>query len=409
MSEQSAVELLEEYQIKCGYINYEDEHRTYAERILKEMYPDCSQEQIDAEYKHIVSELDAIKDILPTPYQSPDEFLLLHDLFQRISDQANKVLNPSRVTFPHKLTYGTIRMGEFSAFVESGIRDRDYLIVISDGLFTFANLLSKSIGLLIKGNETEKNKIAYSYSKESIENSLKNCHEAIIRFVDLIMAYVITGDPAKSKQYTPKKELWPILSLIRDAFELFVVGHEYSHVLLGHLDDCEKAMQINLINIKDAQIESVVLEWSKEIEADCTASLLTILAMEGFDFVCSFIGVDICLITLYMLEQISFKLMGQEVTHKSHPPGEVRREVVYNLLLEYNKDITTIFETNTYVMNELWERCMYILGKFDDVVKKIGFTSILDIKEYSVIQKLLYRVGDGLLDKYDTEHNGCNE
>ena len=123
--------------VKCGYINYEDEHRTYAERILKEMYPDCSQEQIDAVYKHIVSELDAIKDILPTAYQSPDEFLLLHDLFQRISDQANKVLNPSRVTFPHKLTYGTIRMGEFSAFVESGIRDRDYLIVISDGLFTF--------------------------------------------------------------------------------------------------------------------------------------------------------------------------------------------------------------------------------------------------------------------------------
>ncbi len=394
MDGNNSADMLREYQIKSGY-------KLITKSFLINMINmfDVSSFADEAFKKKYVKELEDLFERLPTCYQNPLTFQIVEDLFKKI-EKASAIISNDTLSFPDKITYGTANINSFTAFVESGVRENDYLILLSDALFTFANLMAKSVGLLLVTEKNEKNGyFQFSFSVDHIDRVIENNYDAIIRFTDLIMAYIITRSPEKAQQYTPNKRLASISSLIRDSFELFVVGHEYSHILLGHLKNNSQDM-FSYISLNDEKIKVIANNWKEEIEADQLAALLTIIAMKGFDFASSYVGVDISLIVLIILERIQEEIYGDKVMHMSHPPAEIRRNLVYENLVKQEPSITSIYESNSYILDVLWTRSKFIISKLNNRMQEIFKCSIYDL-DYDITRRILYRTGEIILKDYD--------
>ena len=395
----SSIDRLREYQIKSGYIPVDvNEYEVFIERSISKDLPKGVRDNLK---KTMLDELRMQVGQLPTEYQNPSTFMILQMLFKKIQKAAVYMSEQNKFNFPDRLTYGTASIGSFTAFVEDREHEQDYLILVSDDLFTFAHLLSKSIGMLtidFSGKSGDKTWFHFNLNEDHIEHALITNHEAIIRFTDLILAYSITNRASNAEQYTPDHRLAAISSLFLDSFELFVVGHEYSHLLLGHFfdragvaEDTEHYVELNA-----EKIEIIVTNWKQEIEADVLAAYLAITAMEGYDFASSYAGVDIGLITLIILERLESELKGKTLDPVTHPPAEMRREAVYENMLKVDNSIKGIYEANSHIIDALWNRCMYLITKLDEMLRETVNHKIINVP-YSLTQRLLYRIGDKLL------------
>lgn len=401
----NSVELLEYYQKKSGYpkSDYRDLDRGL-DTIFKDVRDEFSDEDIKAIKNLMFESIKKCSKDLPTQYQDPNMYFLLDSIFKRINEAACEMSESVELTFPEKITYGTVHE-QFAARVESCDCKGDYLLMVSDCVFMFANLLSKSMGLLLMDDAKENKEGAFSYSlsKEAISNALQNNFNAIIRFTDLVLAYIVTGQASMAKQYTPGIKLAAITELIRDSYELFVVGHEYSHILLGHFQRNPSENKFKSEVSVDEDKKYIVNNWIDEHSADYLSTFLTIKAMKGFDFVSSYMGIDICLITLIILERISV-LLGIGSDNTSHPPAELRRDLIFKFLLKENEDIKSIYEINTFIVDSLWDRCMYIITEINDFYEKKLKIKITDIN-YHFTRTLLYKIGEIILVKYNKEHS----
>lgn len=193
----------------------------------------------------------------------------------------------------------------------------------------------------------------------------------------------------------PDDILVKISSLIRESFELFIVAHEYSHILLRHFEKNEKVdlNETKYIYIKDEKIETVFNSWIQEISADVLAANLTILAMKGYDFATSYMGVDICLIAICILETIIQQFKGKRLSYSTHPPGTSRREIVFESLKKEHPEIENIYEANTAILDNLWNESMKIIIEIDSSLKKRFNLTVFDVK-YPLIQSLMYKIAD---------------
>lgn len=399
----SSIDRLREYQIKSGYTPIDlGQFEALADRCIS---ADIPTEVRQALKNAALDKLRATMKQLPTEYQDPCWFEVLQNLYERIQKAAVLMSEKNKFTFPNKLTYGTAAIDSFTAFVEDYNHDQDYLILISDDLLTFANLLSKSIGMLLidpsKKTDTD-GWMHFNLGTSHIDHMLITNHEAVIRFADFIFAYAITNRASNAKQYTPDLNLTAISSMFRESFELFILGHEYSHLLCGHFSarttvatDAKHYVELN-----KEKIEIMITNWLQETEADVLAAYLAITAMEGFDFASSYAGVDISLISLIILERVEIELKGKTLHPVTHPPAEVRREVIYQHLLDVNQHIKGIYEADTYIVDALWNRCMYLLTRLNELLPGAVNHSLINVP-YFLTQRLLYRIGDKLLSDFE--------
>lgn len=401
----SSVERLKEYQIKSGYKPITME---YMDAMLDRTFPSfLSDAEVKELKKQVWAEYGAMLKQRPTEYQDPSEYFLIQNLFQRIHDAAVQMSKDNDFTFPEKLTYGTAEIRAFTAFVEDSDNSKDYLLLISSQLFTFANLLAKSIGMLtISQGSDREGMVRFCFNEDHIKQSITENHEAILRFADLVFAYALTNRASSARQYNvSSEEHMAITSLLRDSFELFIVGHEYSHLLLGHLQEQpQAALAKHYVQLNDEKIELIMTNWSQEVNADILAAYLTITAQKRYDFSSAYVGVDYCLIALIILERLETQLKGKSLVPVTHPPAEIRRELVYEELCKVNPGINGLYESNSFIIDELWKRCMFLLESLNDAVNEALKLPLVRIP-YRVTQGLLYRLGDLLLDEYDKDHS----
>lgn len=399
----SSIDRLKEYQIKSGYTPFQMDQ---IEHIISRVLPSFLSSKEKEYYKN--SMLEEFRNMLeqrPTEYQNPSTYSLLRGLFLRIESSAIKLSKDNDFTFPQKLTYGTASIQAFTAFVNDSNQSKDYLMLISDEMFTFANLLAKSIGNLTISSSSTPEAWAYCFQETHIAQALRNNHDTVLRFADLILAYAITNCASQAQQYNlNSQEQIAITNLIRDSFELFVVGHEYSHLLLGHLQgDHDTSSEKHYVQLNDEKIELIITNWSQEVNADILAAHLAIIAQKGYDFASAYVGVDYCLIALIILERLETHLKGNRIVPVTHPSAEIRREMVFDELVKIEPNIGGLYKSNTFIIDELWNRCMYLvqqLNKMTDQLLHLPLTRV----PYRFTQNILYRIGDVMLTEYDKEH-----
>lgn len=166
-------------------------------------------------------------------------------MLRHFSSEAEAAIR-DRWSFDETVFVGEIITGEVNANVH---RARNgFIVLINDGLLLFAHQICVLAGLSCDPAARNAARVT----------ELARCVE------ETVLAYVERGDStyAHRPDY-PLGRIGNVVATVRNVCEMFVVAHEYGHILGGHLD---RANTRALPGSPDVKV--IEKNWSEEFEAD---------------------------------------------------------------------------------------------------------------------------------------------
>lgn len=346
---------------------------------------------IDVSQMYSVMEEQMHRIIPCTKYQAPHTYFLLYNIIQDIEKIKTDIFKHTDLDI-RMPCFGTVDYDIFSAEI-CAPNCNEKLIIISDGLFTFANLISKIITLAFPFEVTDKY-LTISTDMKEIKKYIENHTEVKLRFYDLMLACLLSREPPRAKQYFINHELDAMLSTIRDSFETFVVAHEYAHSILGHLEDKKINSTASIDELRDSEIKEIFHSWQDEVDADIHGAgiTLSVMAEKGYDPYVSMIGIIVCVNSFELFDKIEVLRSGNTKERKlspSHPPGSVREKLIEEAYFE-DQDIR-IFETIDTIFSDLWNDFVVFYEKFKENMEQIFNIDIYKIP-FGITQSIMFHI-----------------
>jgi hypothetical protein len=266
----------------------------------------------------------------PTRYEHPAQYWLMIRLAQEIEEAAS--LYP--IPLPILPAIGTLPTGRVNAMAIAIPKNDEYLVVFESELFTFALLLSKVVAQAVPFQGIDSGRLKFTTDISSVERCLAENPVIVGRFRELMFAYLLTGHPSSAPPYILEEPYLTLSAILRDSMELFVMGHEYGHIIRGHLLGQKESASL----LGEENVDEITRSWEQELEADAVGLQLLIPAMQEkrrMDLSLSYWGADLFFSCSDILERgISILLKGQPGYRRvgSHPFAELRRKSLRNIL-----------------------------------------------------------------------------
>lgn len=228
-------------------------------------------------------------------------------------------------------TFGTLPLGELNAMAIRVPRSNEYLIAFQHGVFGFANLMVKAVAAsypIIESNAEDGARI--NFHPNEVAKRWDENPEPLHRLADLLTAYLIVGHPHAARQYFLGNPHAYVSSAFLDGIELFIFGHEFGHVVGGHLDIRRFASQ----RVGSTEVERINPDWEMEFEADRIGCDLAMGAMREAKVQDSiaFTGIDLFFSAMQLVDQALSVLLHGEVVDApesaTHPPTIMRRDAL---------------------------------------------------------------------------------
>lgn len=263
----------------------------------------------------------------PTPLEDTWTYALLQNLSARLMNALDKT-NWSLHQLP---VFGTLPLGELNAMAIRVPQSTDYLIAFQHGVFGFANLLTKAFAASLPEPDSKREGyVGFTYEIEKVEEGWNLVDEPLRRLVDFLGGYLVSGHPHAAEQYYLGQPAAIWASILREAFELFIFGHELGHIVAGHLDRDLVAK----VTVGEIDIEQLNPDWRMEFEADAIGARLTMIAMRDMemDETVAFGGIDLFFSAIELVDRALSTLVFGEVREAavshSHPPAAQRRKAL---------------------------------------------------------------------------------
>lgn len=296
--------------------------------------------QLMADYPQHYAERRVSRFELPS---SAGTLLRLHKLIEDAHDTA-------RWPGPRPL-YGTVHSGRVNAMAVAIDSPTYFLVLIEHGLFGFANLFAKAISRAFPLEvEADGRRVCSGDPGRAVARIMAKDtqgEELRRRFLDLLIAYAVKGDPHYAESYFNEPEREVLHGGLLDGMELFVFAHERGHALLDHFNH---AATRPLPEGGDGGAE-YLSSWQQEFEADGFGLTIAAgtLARFGFDApfafgaCCSFLsGIEILLRAVDMLNSGTTDSAAHETP--THPSPWTRCE----MLRTYVMGVTGIKSDDRY-------------------------------------------------------------
>jgi hypothetical protein len=263
----------------------------------------------------------------PTAYENRHDYMIMLGLAESIKKAAGTLIKVA----PEWPLIATLPSCQVNAMAVRVPGCNEYVIFFESQLTTFTLLLSKVVVQAIPLREVDSaGSYNYSVKREDIIHHIEANEEVRRRFFELVWAYAAFGMPALAPQYILGSSYVELSDLLCESMELFAFGHEYSHIVFGHLDAPEAARQ-RLLN---APADEIVYSWIQEHLADVLGVRLSCLAMmesRKVDAALSFWGADLFFSALELMDKaVSLLRHGDENVQQlgSHPPSGERRAIL---------------------------------------------------------------------------------
>ncbi|MFF9806049.1 hypothetical protein ACF1G5_13105 [Streptomyces coeruleorubidus] len=305
---------------------------------------------------------------LLTSHEDPLGHAIIQGLEQRIQNAASGLLSP----LPEFPIVGTVPTGDVNAITVAVPGSRQCVILIQDQLFNYALLFSKIMAMSFPHiNDPGKNGfLSFSADPSEVIANIENSPYISQRFRQLILAYLTEGSPGRAPAYILEQPHMSMAQILYNSMELFVMGHEYGHIIAGHLDGIDRSAAA--LGSKEVQI--VARNWKQEHEADALGMRLAITAKqeEGFDIPMSFWGADFFFTCAEVVEKgLSVIETGQEgnVQMGSHPPPNRRRKVIRAILRQESDSAAAAIQLADIldsITKYLWESTKPLLMKLHE-------------------------------------------
>jgi hypothetical protein len=217
-------------------------------------------------------------------------------------------------------------------------------------------------------------KFQFEISKRSISDRIESVPEIAGRFVDIVVAYAVTGRLGHDHLF----HLLPpgynnFATQLCNALEDFVLAHEYGHILDGHLDTTPGRKGV--LPVPEAEV--LAYSWIQEYVADLRGMAWSINT--GVEHYNAEVFVTFMAISLFfdasdvMDRAVALLQTGDENACQlgSHPPSRLRKENLRTYLpkmaagnaklAEKLRTALQLAEIQEEVIRLLWERTRPIL------------------------------------------------
>jgi len=255
-----------------------------------------------------------------------------------------------------KYLFGSLAWGKVNGFAIRVPGSSYKLIVLSEGAFGFIHLLTKAIRQIFYLN-TEGG-TQFVINKQTIHQNLEKAPIVWDRVFDLVMSYAVDANPYGAKQYLDSEDLgFNIHTALRHAMEIFILGHEFGHILHQHLDE-------RTIHVDDKN--KIILNQLQELEADnigLTLSL-TVSVNNKVGSAIGFAGADFFFGSMRFFEKCLSLLKSGEIDHENlfdtHPPFHLRKTFIRGQLSNLEKseveEILDFANTLEIVLDNLFNK-----------------------------------------------------
>jgi hypothetical protein len=282
----------------------------------------------------------------PTRFESPH----WHHLTSLYCAQIERAARSLRMGLSAPPLFGTLPVGSMNAFA---LRVRGTTITLFHvGMFNFLNQISKVVALAVplEGEATRRSAAArpgaprarrrvagrrrsgspppktFVLAARAAADRLSARPEVGRRFQNVVEAYLVEGDPLASRRFVVSGARQLLVHQLLTSAELFVLSHEYGHVILGHLEG-RRGRRTSLAH---REVRTLPYGWEEEYAADIKGLELTIETMKQCGLAllpASVLGVGLFFAAAITAERIrdglrtgSFELEDALSRRSSHPP-----------------------------------------------------------------------------------------
>lgn len=359
---------VQEYYMRNGGItplgkNYFPHKEIYNDEIFAE----TSNKLMNEGY--LVSSIESFKEVVDsmknefTAYEPPTSIFIFGEIKNDLRiffSHMHKLgfFDPNKLYFPEDVAVGTTQFGEINAMaIASPGLEKNRIILFDSGLFIFINSLAKVVSSLFPKKISEQGYIEYNVSERDIDSMIFNDTRYNELFVNLITTYLIEGHSRFSEKFVINNFDDKLTDILRYTSELFILAHEYGHILLNHLSisSCEKRKIAERLEVETWQID-----WKQEFQADGFASIAVIRinhVLKDLEAPIAFAGVAFFFFAIDVL----YKCIGIEFS-ETHPSPTLRLETLYNRLYSDTNDKDLVNEIKEFgnsvghIITSLWNK-----------------------------------------------------
>jgi hypothetical protein len=237
---------------------------------------------------------------------------------------------------PQRPLLGTLPTGRVNVMTMLVPGTGEHLVLFESEFSGFAYLSAKAVAEVTPFRRTPEGGAAFELEPDKVRERLARHPESARRFGELVRAYLETGVPYNAPQYLqdPVRNTWA--EMLCRSMQLFALGHEYGHILEGHLGQQRPAAGLG--GSESADPEELAWSNQEEIEADAQGVSLSVAAgqSEGHDLPIGFLGADFYFTMTHVLERaISVLRHGHEnvsADATTHPPSVLRRMILRHVV-----------------------------------------------------------------------------
>jgi len=298
---------------------------------------------------------------IPTPLEDFNS----HVIMKHLAGQLEKAARQQKLNLPQMPVYGSLPVGQLNAMAIRVPGSGKHLIAFQDGVFGFANLLTKAVAtsFRLKRIFADGEQAEFSWKLRDFKRSWAKDDEPLRRLGQFLHAYLVFGDANQADQYFAQAPFHLPAFVLREGFELFLFGHELGHIAAGHLGNAPEAQHM----MGAMEVEAYTSNWEMEFEADRIGMDLAIQAMlnNRLDFANSYSGIDMAFSAMEILDLAKSTLVhGEPIpapATESHPRHAVRRAFLRELLRrrlgkKAAKQPIKLGETLEEVLHQMWRR-----------------------------------------------------
>jgi hypothetical protein len=343
--------------------------KDFLKRFYDQLHDTLSNSTYDEYESMILLYMKKATEACPSPFQDPWWYGLLMDMIHDIEGVLREMSETPRASY----LFGSLPTGQVNAMAVQIPNNPYVLFLLEDGLFGFANLVCKAVaGVFPYRGTGEDGQASFGVSMAEIESAIAAKPDAIERFLEVLLAYIVEGNPHKARPYLPEPESAILAACLRESMEVFVLGHEFGHLIRGHIEAGRR--KVALFGQTNAQ--QILTNWKDEFEADTTGLeiLLRVQGKKGFDVSVSFWGADLFFGCIDVVEKaVQILARGRiseenEYLSETHPPTNVRRQMLRDVLRRsLPEDVASpaivLADVVSHIMEVFWQKYEPIMHK----------------------------------------------
>jgi hypothetical protein len=298
----------------------------WIDEMLAASFPDDALSQADRKARKAAMLAQAEREAasLPTRYEDWADYGMLRQYVEALREAGNAMRWP----LPPSPIYGSLPTGRVNAITVRVPRSADHLVLFESHLFFFTMLLCKAVLRAFPPAGPHPRAADFLIASSEIDQRIEADPSIVDRFSDVILNYVVRGSPADAAPYHLEPGHGKSLEVLRGSTELFVLGHEYGHVIAKHLDHVQPVAGM----IHGTAMQAIVYSWHQEYEADAIGLRLSMGTMRyrlATDTALNYCGADLFFSATDVVDRaVSLLRTGNETQQRvgSHPPARFRRE-----------------------------------------------------------------------------------